>query len=97
MGVDGKLEDWSRVERRLETQDLGLLLGNGASRAIWDKFGYRSLYDIACDPHQKVSLSPRGQRVFDEFDSGTRNFEAILSSLATASSRFSRRTSGTLI
>ena len=63
------------------TRRLGLLLGNGSSRALSDKFSYDSLYTIACDPQQKHPLTPTDQAFFTEM--GTTNFEAVLSALAT--------------
>lgn len=60
----------------------GLLLGNGASCAVWEPFGYHSLFDIATDASQGWALSAEACRLFDAF--GTRNFERILAALTTA-------------
>lgn len=53
VSFDDSLEDWKDVEKDLEKKELGLLLGNGSSRAIWNDFAYTSLYEIACDPKQE--------------------------------------------
>lgn len=42
---DTRLEDWEAL--RADTAFSGLLLGNGASRAVWDDFGYDSLFENA--------------------------------------------------
>lgn len=58
----------------------GLLLGNGASRAVWRNFAYDSLYERA----QKVRNRPLGQSdqaLFKHLN--TENFERVLSGLNT--------------
>ncbi|MNF39736.1 hypothetical protein D3C76_138180 [compost metagenome] len=58
----------------------GLLLGNGASRAIWRNFAYFSLFELA----QKVRNKPLGQTDLALFKAmGTDNFEQVLSALNT--------------
>ena len=47
--ADLTIEDvrqWSDIAH--EHRNAALLLGNGGSRAVWDRFGYRSLYEEAC-------------------------------------------------
>ncbi len=41
---DAELEDWNAV--RATTSFTGLLVGNGASRVVWDDFRYDSLFEI---------------------------------------------------
>ena len=56
---------------------------NGASRAVWDHFRYDSLYELACVDDGRGVLTAADRMLFDEM--GTRNFEAVLSALKTAS------------
>lgn len=60
----------------------GILVGNGASRAVWDGFKYESLYNKALELATGQGLHVDDVALFDQF--GTKNFEFILSSLATA-------------
>lgn len=64
-------EDWS-----------GLLVGNGASLAVWPKFQYDSLFDAAKSLDLAHSLSTEDVALFAAID--TRNFETVLSALASA-------------
>lgn len=58
----------------------GLLVGNGASRAVWRNFAYDSLFERA----QRVRNKPLGQTDLALFKSmGTNNFEQVLSALNT--------------
>lgn len=59
-----------------------LLVGNGASRAVWDGFAYQSLYSKACGNGIASPLGDAEQAVFDW--ARTSNFELVLQSLATA-------------
>lgn len=77
--IGSSLEPWDVVKDLHEWS--GLLLGNGASQAVWSKFSYSSLYEVA--KQQAVHpLSASDEALFDAF--GTTNFELVLSSLATA-------------
>ena len=78
-----KLEDWPAVEGRLKDSRPVLLLGNGASLAIWDKFRYPSLYDLACDSRRDFHLTEEDRRVFKHLED-TKNFEQVLSALSMA-------------
>jgi hypothetical protein len=60
----------------------GILVGNGASRAISSSFAYSSLYEVACSSHLEHALTDKEQAFFDLLQ--TRNFEQALSTLATA-------------
>lgn len=71
-----RIEDWTALEGRYEFTNL--IIGNGASCAIYDKFAYRSLYETA-----QSGLSPTALSLFEELD--TKNFEAILYALYISS------------
>src|SRR5690349_8639470 len=82
MGVgrlgDSELAEWQDQEGAHNWQ--GLLLGNGASRAVWEKFKYESLYDVACSDDVDPGLSPEDQGLFMRLGR-TKNFEAVLGAL----------------
>ena len=80
LDVDASLEDWNTV--RAATDFSGLLVGNGASRAVWDDFGYDSLFENARTVEEKP-LSPSELAVFDALQ--TRSFEQVLGALKTTS------------
>ena len=80
LDVDATLEDWNAL--RATTDFSGLLLGNGASRAVWDDFGYDSLFENARTVEEKP-LSPSELSVFDAMQ--TRSFEQVLGALKTTS------------
>ncbi len=68
--VDDELVHWASIR---ETYDgHGLLIGNGASMAVWERFSYPSLYEEA-------PLTELDKSVFEALD--TTNFELILDSL----------------
>jgi hypothetical protein len=75
--VDASLEDWAEIEDHGWS---GLLLGNGASLAVWAGFRYASLYDTSLE--QVDGLSDEDSALFEAFD--TENFEAVLSALGVA-------------
>ena len=72
---DDNLSDWSTLSSEPWS---GLLLGNGASIAVWSKFNYSSLYDEAL---KTGLLKSDAVTLFNGFD--TQNFEEILSHLQT--------------
>jgi len=73
---DASLGQWPQ----LAFHCTGLLLGNGASRAVWRNFAYDSLFERA----QKVRNKPLGQTDLALFKSmATENFEQVLSALNT--------------
>jgi hypothetical protein len=78
--VDAQLEDWSAL--RASTSFGGLLVGNGASRAVWDDFGYDSLFENARTVEEKP-LSQSELSVFEALQ--TRSFEQVLSALKATS------------
>lgn len=61
----------------------GILLGNGASRAIWDHFAYSSLYEVASEYIPNHKLDDLDQGLFESLE--TTNFELVLAALATTS------------
>lgn len=71
---DGHLPSWSTVRDKHEWT--GILVGNGASRAVWDGFKYKNLYRKT---KSMGLLTSSHLRVFTAFR--TANFEAVLMSL----------------
>jgi hypothetical protein len=59
----------------------GILVGNGASRAVWDKFGYSSLIQKAQSNEIAHPLTTNDMLVFTGL--GTQNFERVLAALST--------------
>jgi len=78
--VDAQLEDWNALRSTVSFS--GLLVGNGASRVVWDDFGYDSLFENARTVEEKP-LSPSELSVFDAMQ--TRSFEQVLSALKITS------------
>ena len=74
------LPTWEEV--RSKTEFTGLLVGNGASRAVWTGFNYESLFDKAQNVNETHRLSDADVALFDALR--TRNFEHVLAGLATA-------------
>ncbi|MBU4637007.1 DUF4917 family protein [Pseudomonas chlororaphis] len=77
---DTDLEDWNAL--RASTPIAGLLIGNGASRAVWEDFAYDSLFENARTVEEKP-LSQSELSVFDALQ--TRSFEQVLGALKTTS------------
>lgn len=72
-----KIHKWEDIQNKFTNK---LLLGNGASRAVWDKFKYSSLYKEA----QKAGrLDANLVQLFADFK--TRDFEYILRLLSQTS------------
>lgn len=78
-GLDNNLRDWNE----LATDDdwSGLLVGNGFSQNIWRGFGYDSLFETASQ-EDGAHLVAADVSLFDRLE--TRNFEVVLSALATS-------------
>jgi hypothetical protein len=74
---DLSLHDWRDAGER----QYHLLLGNGASMAVWNRFKYPSLFKVA-KYQGKQRLTERDIKLFEVFQ--TQNFEQVLGSLATA-------------
>ena len=77
---DPGLSEWDQIKGKRDWS--GLLIGNGASQAIWTRFGYTSLYQTALQADLDHSLSDADQRLFEAMR--TQNFEAVLGALAVA-------------
>src|SRR6476469_8092263 len=60
----------------------GILVGNGASRAVWDSFRYSSLLEKAKSQDIAHPLTGEDLHVFTELD--TENFERVLAAVATS-------------
>ncbi len=80
-GFDGNLESWDDRDQRVRWN--GILIGNGASIAVWDQFLYSSIFEIASTEQIPHPLTAEDKALFTAFDRTT-NFEQILSALATA-------------
>lgn len=77
---DAELEDWNALRTSIACS--GLLIGNGASMAVWHDFYYDSLFEKT----KSVAEKPLSQTELSVFEAlGTRNFEQVLSALKTAS------------
>jgi Domain of unknown function (DUF4917) len=77
--VNADLQSWSEISAHFKNG--AILLGNGSSCAIWEKFGYSSLFEQAKSKEKIANpLSLEDIKVFDSLD--TKNFELILSSLS---------------
>jgi hypothetical protein len=64
------IHKWQHISDRFTEK---LLLGNGASRAVWDGFKYSSLFELATEANR---ISGRLRRLFS--DCNTTDFEYIL-------------------
>lgn len=71
---------WDEVVDMLPERP-SLLIGNGASRAVWNGFSYESLFDLAVDAvgHR---LNDADLSLFHEFEST--DFETVLGAVHTA-------------
>jgi hypothetical protein len=74
---DARLASWPDLNQRHPCN--ALLLGNGASRALWKPFGYFSLYEEAQRAGRKKGLAISDQALFKSL--GTELFEPVLSTL----------------
>ncbi len=75
--INGDLATWEDVAAEYRWRNL--LVGNGLSAHVWERFHYDSLYDEACNGG---FLDPDDQSLFEAFD--TENFELVLSALSTS-------------
>lgn len=76
MLIDESLYSWDNLKNN-NWKDL--LLGNGFSINIHDKFSYKSLMQVACLPAVNKPLSEVSRSIFNEYR--TDNFEDILKSI----------------
>lgn len=72
--MDSQLASWDEVKGGFHGGSL--LLGNGSSRAVWEGFGYSSLYERASAGIDHP-LTPEDGALFAALD--TTNFESVLS------------------
>lgn len=79
MSVNADLVDWNDIEEEYNWS--GLLVGNGASIAIWDKFKYKSLYRKALK-NIEHPLSSEDQEIFETVGAA-HDFERVLAALWT--------------
>ncbi|MBJ9976895.1 DUF4917 family protein [Pseudomonas sp. S75] len=77
--LDTQLAPWADLHARHPCA--ALLLGNGASRALWKPFGYYSLFEKAQQAGRKSGLAISDQALFKSL--GTELFEPVLSMLNT--------------
>jgi hypothetical protein len=77
--VDSNLASWDEIKDQFHHG--GILIGNGASLAVWENFAYRSLYEKASS--QTVhALTSDDKSLFSSLN--TENFEQVLGALSTA-------------
>jgi len=77
--LDDNLPPWEKV--RAEMGWSGLLLGNGLSQHIWDRFKYTSLFEVAQSNVVPQQLNGEDLLLFERLN--THNFERVLSALST--------------
>ena len=70
--IDPHLLDWQEIEG---DNWKSLLLGNGFSMNIWERFDYNSLYEVAQSQDIETTLSQESIALFDHIDSS--NFEDV--------------------
>lgn len=78
-GLDDSLHNWAELQDQEDWS--GLLIGNGFSQNLWQRFGYASLFETASQG-DGAQLSVADISLFDRVE--TRNFEVVLSALATS-------------
>jgi len=71
----GEQLDWGVVPDRFKNNHSALLIGNGMSRSVWDKFSYPSLYETA-KTVTTPPLSAESKSLFAYL--GSTNFEQVL-------------------
>ena len=79
--VGPELPSWQEYVEAEDWQSI--LIGNGASRTVWEAFKYDSLFDVARSKAVKNRLSSKDEELFAKLGK-TRNFEAVLGALITA-------------
>jgi hypothetical protein len=77
--LDAHLATWPALDQRHPCD--ALLVGNGASRALWKPFGYFSLFEEAQRAGRKKGLAISDQALFKSL--ATELFEPVLSALNT--------------
>lgn len=79
-GITSRLLHWQTIESSFAWE--AILVGNGASLAVWDAFGYESLFQQALSDRIAHPLTVEDYRVFKCLR--TRNFERVLTALNTS-------------
>jgi hypothetical protein len=80
--IDAHLHSWTDIKH--DFHNGAILLGNGFSCAVWNPFGYSSLFEkAAAGDGIEHGLSPEDIELFDEME--TKNFETVLSALSQTS------------
>ena len=78
--IDATLADWNDLQAAGQ-DSWGLLMGNGASLAVWKGFAYDSLFDLS----QTTRSNPMSRTELAVFSAlQTHNFEPVLSALKSA-------------
>jgi hypothetical protein len=75
--VDDTLLNWDSIRNDFDRP--GILIGNGASIAVWDQFSYDSIYNIAKNLEPGSRLTDQAISIFETIN--TTNFEKILAFL----------------
>jgi len=75
--LDGRLPKWDEVNRLHEWS--GILVGNGASLALWDEYRYESLLTVALSNRLSQPLSLEASAIFQALR--TSNFERVMEAL----------------
>src|SRR5258708_31614083 len=78
MPIDAELRSFSEIDGPWN----GILLGNGVSRAISNRFAYDSLFTVSQSTSVADPLPVHEIQIFDQLN--TTNFEQVLSALAQA-------------
>jgi hypothetical protein len=73
---------WPAIRAEEAVRWSGLLLGNGASRAVSDSFSYESLFEVAQSPEREHAIGDAAGAVFAQLQ--TVNFEYVMHSLQGA-------------
>ena len=81
--LTGELRPWDDVKGMKDWS--GLLLGNGASVAIWRKFDYRSLFEVSLGLGDGHALTEADQNLFSVLEANN-NFEQVLHDLSVTES-----------
>ena len=78
--IDTRLFSWEELD--VSRPEASLLLGNGASCAVWSRFAYPSLFQAATSLPAGQGLDSRDLSLFSAFDST--DFERVLRALLTS-------------
>ena len=78
--IDAALADWNDLRSKSD-ESWGLLMGNGASLAVWKGFAYDSLFELS----QTTRSNPMSRTELGVFSAlETSNFEPVLNALKSA-------------